>query len=250
MPLRSSKSKPSKQSCQRRGLSKKSPNIKSENYSKCSVWINHNHLSRQRRQMCITFFRCKKEPCRRKKEFGQCPKEQVFLLDCDWKLFFGSMIEKYLKNLTWTFCHRRVRLTTDSRQSELRGINYLSELFSIICHNHLSQSFSIIFQNYFQLFVRIDFYHLSELFSIICEIYLQLFVRFNWFQPFLQIISIASQNNTISFNYWANKAPITDVRYRNCNVIRPKMHLSPGTIFRAIANFECSHVRFEYFTLI
>ena len=125
-----------------------------------------------------------------------------------------------------------------------------NQLFVRIIFNSLPQSFSITFHNYFQLFVRIDFYHLSELFSIICEIYLQLFVRFNWFQPFLQIISIASQNNTISFNYWANKAPITDVRYRNCNVIRPKMHLSPGTIFRAIANFECSHVRFEYFTLI
>ena len=131
--------------------------------------------------MCITFFRCKKEPCRRKREFGQCPKEQVFLLDCDWKLFFGSMIEKYLKNLTWTFCHRRVRLTTDSRQSELRGINYLSELFSIICHNH------------FQLFFTIIFNYLSELISIICP---------NYFQSFVEIIC-SYLSDLIDFNHFS-----------------------------------------------
>ena len=129
-----------------------------------------------------------------------------------------------------------------------------NQLFVRIIFNHLPQSFSIIFHNYFQLFVRIDFNHLSELFSIICGNYLQLLVRFNWFQPFLQIISIASQNNTNYLNYWAritsNKAPITDVRNRNCNVIRPKIHLSPETVFRAIAIFKCSHVRFEYITLI
>ena len=115
--------------------------------------------------MCTSFFRCKKEPCRRKREFGLFPKEQVFFGIMIENYFLEVIIENYLKNLTWTFCHRRVRLTTDSRQSELGGINNLSELFSIICHNH------------FQLFFTIIFNYLSELISIICPNHYQSFVR-------------------------------------------------------------------------
>ena len=113
----------------------------------------------------LHFFVAKKSRAGGRENPGNAQKSKYFYWIMIENYFFGSMIEKYFKNLTWTFCHRRVRLTTDSRQSELGGINNLSELFSIICHNH------------FQLFFTIIFNYLSELISIICPNYFQSFVR-------------------------------------------------------------------------